>query len=170
MRGFQLWLNLPASEKMTPATYRDIPARDISGYTIGGADIMAIAGSLSINGQPLQGAVSGLQTDPALLDIVAGDSDVTLDLALPDGHTVMVYVYEGGVTIGTQGVGIQARQLARLARKGATRLHLAGGSRALLIAGKPLGEPIVHYGPFVMNSRAEIDQAIADYNAGRLTA
>ncbi|MCB1670493.1 MAG: pirin family protein [Gammaproteobacteria bacterium] len=168
MRGFQLWVNLPAAEKMTAASYRDIAAADIPAYNLDGVQIKAIAGTLQVNGKELTGAVQGNSTQPAYLDIHAGTEATELVAVIPESHTALIYVYEGKVAIGDQRTGIQARQLARLSPGQQLRLSLEAASRVLLIAGKPLGEPIVHYGPFVMNSRAEIEQAIADYNAGRL--
>jgi len=169
MRGFQLWVNLPAAEKMTPATYQDIPAAQIPAFELEGLRIKAIAGRLPVNGQEVAGAVTGRSTDPAYLDLASGDKPVELTVGVPDGHTVLLYVYEGSLRVGDAQTGIARRQLARLSRAGEVRFQLTAGSRALLIAGRPIGEPIVHYGPFVMNSRAEIEQAINDYNAGRLT-
>lgn len=169
MRGFQLWVNLPAAEKMTPATYQDIPAAQIPAYELDGLRIMAIAGRLPVNDREVVGAVTGRSTDPAYLDLTSGDQPVELTVGVPDGHTVLLYVYEGSLRVGDAQTGIVRRQLARLSRAGEVRFQLTTGSRALLIAGRPIGEPIVHYGPFVMNSRAEIEQAITDYNAGRLT-
>lgn len=170
MRGFQLWLNLPAAEKMTPATYSDIPAAEVPAYTLEDVTIKAIAGSVSINGHEIFGFVRDRNTDPAYLDISTDTAAAELHIAVPDGHTVLVYVYEGRVAIGERQTGIGAQQLARLSGAGEVQLQLDAESRALLIAGKPIGEPVVHYGPFVMNSREEIEQAISDYNSGRLVS
>ncbi|MEZ5489424.1 MAG: pirin family protein [Gammaproteobacteria bacterium] len=170
MRGFQLWLNLPAAEKMTPATYSDIPAAEIPAYMLDGVTIKAIAGSVSVNGHEIRGFVRDRSTDPTYLDIAADGPGADLHVAVPDGHTVLVYVYEGRAAIGERQTGISAQQLARLSGAGAVQLHMDAESRALLIAGKPIGEPVVHYGPFVMNSREEIEQAISDYNSGRLVS
>jgi len=168
MRGFQLWVNLPAAEKMTPATYDDIAAENIPLYSLPGMQIKAIAGSLGINNQVLNGAVVGRSSEPGYLDIQIGDDPQELNGDVPDGHTTLIYVYEGGVTLGRQ-TRVMARQMVRLSRIGTVQLTAEANSRLLLITGKPIGEPIVHYGPFVMNTRDEILQAIADYNAGRLT-
>ena len=170
MRGFQLWVNLPASEKMTPATYDDIPADNIPAYSLPGAQIKAIAGSLTVNGELLTGAVTDRTCEPAYLDIQSGEQPLELDIQVPDGQTALLYVYEGSICVGERKIRIATRQLARLSRTGAIGLTADSDSRLLLITGKPIGEPIVHYGPFVMNSREEIEQAIADYNAGRLAS
>jgi len=168
MRGFQLWVNLPASEKMTPAAYQDIAARDIPVYSLPGATIKAIAGNLSVNGERLEGVITDRSTEPAYLDVQAAANPVELSVQVPDGHTVLLYVYEGAVDAGASGTRISVRQLARFSKHGEVRLKADAESRFLLITGKPIGEPIVHYGPFVMNSREEIEQAIRDYNSGRL--
>jgi len=168
MRGFQLWVNLPAAEKMTPATYNDIAAENIPTYSLADAQVKAIAGSLIVNGETLTGAVTDRSSEPAYFDVQAGKSPLDLQIQVPEGHTVLLYVYEGDARVGEQHTKIAARQLARLSRTGELNVTADSGSRLLLITGKPIGEPIVHYGPFVMNSQQEIEQAIADYNAGRL--
>ena len=170
MRGFQLWVNLPSGEKMTPATYNDISADRIPSYLLSGAQIKAIAGQLAVNGKVLTGAVTECTTEPAYLDIQVAAEAVDLVADIPDGHTALVYVYEGAAKVGEQRIQVSTQQLARLSNSGELRLAAEGDSRLLLITGKPIGEPIVHYGPFVMNSREEIEQAIADYNAGRLVS
>jgi redox-sensitive bicupin YhaK (pirin superfamily) len=168
MRGFQLWLNLPAAEKMTPAAYEDITAQRIPVYRFERATIKAIAGNLSVNGQDLRGAVTGKATEPAFLDIEVGDRLAELDILIPDGFQALIYVYEGAIAVGTQQSRVVARQLARLSRNGKLDLQAEPGSRLLVLSGKPLGEPIVQYGPFVMNSREQIEQALSDFQHGRL--
>ena len=168
MRGFQLWVNLPAAEKMTPATYDDIAADHIPVYSLPGMQVKAIAGRLTVNNEVLTGAVNDRSSEPGYLDIQVGNDAVELEAQVPDGHTALVYVYEGGVAVGQQ-TRVTARQMARLSRNGSLQLTADANCSLLLITGKPIGEPIVHYGPFVMNTREEIEQAIADYNTGRLT-
>jgi redox-sensitive bicupin YhaK (pirin superfamily) len=169
MRGFQLWVNLPAAEKMTPATYDDIAADRIPVYSLPGMQVKAIAGRLTVNNKVLDGAVNDRSSEPGYLDIQVGNDALELSIQVPDGHTALVYVYEGGVAMGRQQTRVTARQMARLSRNGTVQLSADANSGVLLITGKPIGEPIVHYGPFVMNTREEIEQAIADYNTGRLT-
>ncbi|SDT94982.1 pirin family protein [Halopseudomonas salegens] len=173
MRGFQLWINLPAAEKMQPAHYQDLPADAVASGTLpGGGSVKVIAGTLNLSGKPLQGPIQGKSTEPLYLDLHL-NAEETLSLPLPTEHTAMLYVYEGDVRIdGSQGSTIlQPKQLGRLSQGNQLTLQ-AGvtGSRALLIAGKPIGEPIIQYGPFVMNSRQEIEQAIMDYQSGRLAS
>lgn len=167
MRGFQLWVNLPAAEKMTPATYNDIAAEVIPGYTLRNTRIKAIAGELHAEGTLLKGAVTGLSTDPAYLD-VEFTADDSLTLEVPEGYTALIYVYEGQSRIGDNDYLLSQGSLARLSRRGSVTLHGKPASRILVMAGKPIGEPIVHRGPFVMNSTEEIQQAIREYSEGRL--
>ena len=168
MRGFQLWLNLAAKDKMQPASYSDISAADIPVYKREGGYIKAIAGSL----EQLQGRVTKDVTAPIYLDIViesaANGAPYVESFDVPDGNTVMVYVYEGSAEV--NGTLVGKSRLARLSRQGgAVEIKTNGPARVLLISGKPIGEPIVHYGPFVMNTREEIEQALNDYRTGMLT-
>jgi redox-sensitive bicupin YhaK (pirin superfamily) len=91
-----------------------------------------------------------------------------LDVAVADGQTALIYVYEGEVAVGEQAFTLHAGQLARLTRSGALMLAASAGARLLVITGKPIGEPIVQRGPFVMNTAEEIHQAIRDYSDGKL--
>jgi len=163
MRGFQLWLNLAAKDKMQKASYQDIAAREIPVHEREGATIKAIAGSLV----SLQGRVQREVTEPVYLDINIADGQYSESFVVPDGNTVLIYVYEGEVSVG--GTVVSKSRLARLSRSGSVELQGSGPARLLLIAGKPLGEPIVSYGPFVMNTREEIEQALIDYRDGNLT-
>ncbi|MDP2141459.1 MAG: pirin family protein [Gammaproteobacteria bacterium] len=164
MRGFQLWLNLAAKDKMQPASYSDISAKDIPVYQREGGYIKAIAGSLD----NLQGHINKDVTEPIYLDIVIDKAPYAETFAVPDGNTVMVYVYEGSAEV--NGTVVAKSRLARLSRQGGSvEIKTTDAARVLLISGKPIGEPIVHYGPFVMNSREEIEQALSDYRNGTLT-
>lgn len=176
MRGFQLWVNLPAAEKMTPAEYSELAAADIPSYNVGGVEVKAIAGRLSLNGRAVDGALEqdkaadtehGRSTEPGYIDVFTPVSQA-LTVAIPEGHTALVYVYEGEVQTAEQRFSLQPGQLARLSRSGELELETAAGSRLLVITGKPIGEPIVQRGPFVMNTAAEIQQAIRDFSEGRL--
>ncbi len=167
MRGFQLWVNLPAAEKMTPATYKDLAADAIPATEIGGVRIKSIAGELAVAGQKVAGAVTGLSTDPGYLDIELADGQQT-EITIPDGYTTLVYVYEGAVFIADNAYPLSKGRMARLSKEGLLKLTANSDSKLLVITGKPIGEPIVHHGPFVMNSREEINQAVLDYTQGRL--
>ena len=168
MRGFQLWLNLPAAEKMSKAEYEDIRAATIPAYQLDKVHIKALAGTLTVNDQVLRGRVTGKSTDPGYLDMAFAES-ASLTVAVPDGYTALLYVYEGQLQVGDAGSKVRRQHLARLSRTGQVVLQAEAGTKALLLTGKPIAEPIVQYGPFVMNSEAEIRQAINDYNQGVLT-
>lgn len=169
MRGFQLWLNLPAAEKMTEAGYRDIQPEEIPEITFEGGKVKLIAGSMEIDGRPREGAVAGGSTQPIYADIhlTPGGS---LTLPVPASHNAMLYLYEGTASLGESALKASAANI--LADNGDQITLEAGeaGARLLLIAGKPIGEPVVQYGPFVMNTREEIEQTLRDYRDGRLTA
>lgn len=168
MRGFQLWLNLPAAEKMRPADYRDIPADEIPEVRTPSGRVRVIAGTFDSGESQTGGAVSRVHTDPIYLDVTI-DADGKFEARVPDSHNAFVYLYEGEGAIG--GETIPARSAALLS-DGNHLSVIAGadGARLLVLAGRPLGEPVVQYGPFVMNTREEIEQALADYRDGRLTA
>ena len=167
MRGFQLWVNLPGAEKMTPATYNDIDGETVPNYQIGEVSIKSIAGELSSQNHSLSGAVSGLSTDPGYLDL-AFKKDDELEIEVPSAYTSLIYVYEGSAFIGEGNKPITKGNLARLSRDGLLRIKANADSRVLVMTGKPIGEPIVQRGPFVMNSADEIHQAIRDYSEGVL--
>lgn len=168
MRGFQLWLNLPAAEKMKPAGYRDIQPEDIPLIQHSGADIRLIAGSLELGGEHHQGAVTGGATEPLYADLhLAPGAQLTLPVA---SHlNAMVYLFEGSAAIGEREVPVNA---AAVLAEGDGVTVAAGpqGARLLLLGGRPIGEPVVQYGPFVMNTREEIEQTLRDYQSGQLTA
>ena len=168
MRGFQLWVNLAAADKMQPPSYSDIAAADIPVYERPGATIKAIAGSVEGSHGRLQGRVIREKTEPIYLDIAVAQGSYAESFSVPDGWTVLVYVYEGQADIA--GTLVSTSRMARLSTEGAVTIAADAPARILLIAGKPLKEPIVHYGPFVMNSREEIEQALADYRSGNFTA
>jgi redox-sensitive bicupin YhaK (pirin superfamily) len=170
MRGFQLWINLPAREKMKPAAYRDIPAAEIPAVALGGGEVRVIAGTLEQDGMQTRGPIQGLSTQPLYFDLrLPAGADVTLPT--PAGHNTFLYAYEGDAVVGS---GDEARPLphraAGLLTPGESVRVLAGsqGVRALLLSGKPIGEPVVQYGPFVMNTAEEIQQAVIDYQRGQL--
>jgi quercetin 2,3-dioxygenase len=163
MWGFQLWVNLPARSKMTAPRYQDIPASSIPEVsTEEGVTIRIIAGEA----QGRLGPVEGIATSPLYLDlrIPAGRSYEHL---VPPEHNALAYVYEGAGEVG--GERIEAGELAVLSRDGAEVVRLAASDRpmrVLLLGAKPLEEPVSRYGPFVMNTRAEIEQAFEDYRQG----
>ncbi len=168
MRGFQLWLNLPAADKMKPAAYQDLEPDLIPSVEVPGGTVAVVAGVLvAADGGTARGPISGGATQPLYLD-VALEPGATLSVATPPGHTVLAYVFEGAAVIAGQAV--PKGTLARLTDGDTLSLSAAAATtRVLVIGGRPLGEPVAHYGPFVMNTGAEIQQAVRDFQAGRLT-
>jgi len=167
MRGFQLWLNLAAQDKMQPASYRDVPAADIPVLPRPSGHIKAIAGEVQGSLGSVRGHITRPMTQPLYLDIVVDEGSYSESFAVPEGDTVLVYVYEGSARVG--GTPVEKSRMVRLSRQGAVQIEVGGPAKLLLIAGRPLREPIVHYGPFVMNTREEIEQALTDYRNGTLT-
>jgi quercetin 2,3-dioxygenase len=165
MRGFQLWINLPAAEKMKPASYRDIGAAEIPVVPLAnGGSVKVIAGTIDVDGQRHPGPIQALATDPLYLDVRL-PSDATFEQAIRADYTVFVYPYEGRILIGDS--HLDARNAGVLGPGDRIVVRaFAQEARFLLLAGKPLREPIVQYGPFVMNSRQEIEQAIRDFQSG----
>ena len=164
MWGFQLWVNLPRANKMIPPRYQDIAPEAIPEVKIGAATVRVVAGGLA----GTRGPVEGIATAPLMLDarLPAGER---VHLDIPRDHNAFVYVFEGEALLGDQGTSVPRGHAAVLG-EGDALDAIAGdkGARFLLLAGKPLNEPVARYGPFVMSSEGEIRQAILDYQAGRL--
>ncbi|MBS8240378.1 pirin family protein [Marinobacter lipolyticus] len=172
MRGFQLWLNLPAAEKMKPAGYCDLQPEDIPEFTLDGAVVKLIAGEVRIDGRDLAGAVTGGSTRPLYMDIQL-TAEAAVSLPVDQALNGMLYLYEGSAALrqGAQTQPLAAASASVLGDGDEIRLEAgSSGARLLLIAGRPINEPVVQYGPFVMNSREEIEQTLRDYRDGRLTA
>ncbi|MCJ7557475.1 MAG: pirin family protein [Gammaproteobacteria bacterium] len=169
MRGFQLWINLPASKKMCEPTYREFAADEIPrvGLT-GNGWIKVIAGKVTHAGQITEGPVRGVATDPVYLDI-ALDQGQQLALPLPSGHNALIYVYQGSVSVAGQSLPSQHAGLLSDGDEVTLETGADPSTRLLLMAARPIGEPIVQHGPFVMNTYDEIRQAIRDFQTGRLT-
>ena len=165
MEGFQLWLNLPAKDKLCPPWYRDIARAEIPEWRGGGAVVRVIAG----NSHGSAGAVQREATAVLYLDVHL-DAGAAFEQALAPEHNAFVYVYRGALDVGGQAV--PSGRMAVLANRGdGVRLVAGNGSaKALLIAGRPLNEPIAQHGPFVMNTQAELRQAVDDFRAGRLVS
>jgi len=159
MRGFQLWINLPAKDKMKPASYRDLQASDIPEVKLASdGKVRVIAGEYAGKRAP----VAPGATDATYFDVHL-PAGAEFKHAVTDGYNAFAYVYEGELA------GIPAHSAAVFSAKGAVQVKAgAQGARFLLLAGRPLGEPVVQYGPFVMNTREEIEQAIRDYQNGTL--
>ena len=165
MEGFQLWLNLPAKDKMSAPWYRDFSAPELPRFTTdAGVDAIVIAGE----SHGVSGAVTRAGTAPLYLDLHL-PAGATFVQPLPAEHNAFLYVYRGALKVGGEAVPVRTMAiLANTADSDGVVIEASGDTRALLIAGRPLGEPIAQYGPFVMNTEQEIYQAVADYRAGRL--
>ncbi len=167
MEGFQLWLNLPGRDKMCAPWYRDFASAELPRFTTAaGADVTVIAGE----SHGVAGAVTREATAPLYLDIhlPAGSRFAQ---ALPAAHNAFVYVYRGAVKLGDDAVPVQRMAiLANDAQADGVVIEATEDAKLLLIAGRPLNEPIAQYGPFVMNTEQEIYQALSDFREGRLAA
>jgi len=162
MRGFQLWINLPASEKMSDPAYQEFSAAAIPEVTQDGARVRVLAGVF--NGT--RGVIEDPSTDVLYLD-VALPVHATFSLPLDAARHAFIYVFEGSARLA--GDELAKHTLAVLGSGDMVEITAgAEGARFILVAGRPIGEPVVQYGPFVMNTREEIEQAMADYRDGKL--
>jgi redox-sensitive bicupin YhaK (pirin superfamily) len=163
MRGFQLWINLPAKEKMKPAGYRDIQPDEIPTALFSDGKIKVVAGTYESTRGPVQGG----STDPVYWDVQLNPGK-TFSAGIAETHSAYVYPFEGSVEIADR--VLKTHQGGVLGSGDAVEIKAGpDGARFLVLAAKPIGEPIVQYGPFVMNTRQEIEQAIRDYQTGELT-
>jgi len=165
MEGFQLWLNLHSSEKMQRPWYRDFQNAQLPQFeTAEGVAVTVIAGA----SHGVQGAVSREITQPVYLDVHMPQG-VRFEQTLPPGHNAFIYVYRGEVSISGQVVPVQRMAILKnTPQTDGVVIEASADTRLILVAGQPLKEPIVQYGPFVMNSKEEIYQALADFRDGRL--
>jgi len=165
MWGFQLWVNLPAALKMQPPRYQEFPPEAIPTVeSAGGGRVRVVTGESA----GVAGAVSGIATTPLYLD-VALPAGAAFEQAVPAGHSACVYVFEGHALVGDARAPVDAGHLAVLEGGDAAGVTAGdAGVRFLLLAARPLGEPVARYGPFVMNTKREIQQALADYRNGTL--
>lgn len=162
MRGFQLWINLPAAEKMSDPAYQEYPAEAFPVIEGPGRRVKLLIGEHAGRRSPVQDP----HTQVSYLDLSLAPGAASA-LPVDPGHNAFVYLFEGGVELG--GVSLRPHELAVLGEGDEVALQAsAAGARLLLVAGRALGEPVVQYGPFVMNTREQILQAFEDYNAGRL--
>ncbi|HEY0332368.1 MAG TPA: pirin family protein [Stenotrophomonas sp.] len=166
MRGFQLWVNLPARDKMSEPKYQEFAAERIPVTTPApGVTVKVIAGQVG----DVVGPIVQPATDPVYLDIELAPG-ARWQYALPDGHNVFAYAFEGTATVGegADARALESQQLAVLG--GGSALHLGAGeqgARLILVAGRPLREPVMRHGPFVMNTKQELMQAFVDFQEGR---
>ena len=167
MEGFQLWLNLPSQNKLCTPGYRDIQSDDIPEVTTGNDVLVRVIAGAS---HGVEGAVQREHTHPIYLDLQFPPTNDTLfEQTLPRTHNAFVYVYRGRLEVvhGDQATAVPIQRMAILSNEGdGVVLRAQANTRAILIAGQPLGEPIAQYGPFVMNTREELVQAVDDFRAG----
>ncbi len=169
MWGFQLWVNLPAKDKMTEPRYQDIQPEEIPEVTLeDGVVVRVLAGTV----EGVRGPIQGGFTAPELLDVRL-EPDREFFHVLPAGHNAFVYPYEGSIAVygpDQTTTVVERSHAVVLDRDGeAVRFASHGGpARALVVAGRPIGEPVARYGPFVMNTRSELEQAFLDYRRGTL--
>ena len=166
MRGFQLWVNLPARDKMSEPKYQEFPAERIPVTTpAAGVSVKVIAGRVG----DTVGPIVQPATDPLYLDIELA-ANVAWEYALPEGHNLFAYVFEGAATVGEgdEARALEAQQLGVIGGGDVLQLRAGDqGARLILVAGRPLREPVTRHGPFVMNTKQEIMQAFVDYQEGR---
>jgi redox-sensitive bicupin YhaK (pirin superfamily) len=169
MEGFQLWLNLPGRDKLCEPWYRDIPEAELPRVQLPGVEVTVMAGEYRGLGHSLAGAVQRAATQVHYLDIRL-EPDATFEAELAPELNAFVYTARGEVSVGD--TRVPPLRMAVLANpSGSDGVALTAGpqgARLLLVAGKPLNEPIAQYGPFVMNTEAELRQAVNDFNSGRL--
>jgi redox-sensitive bicupin YhaK (pirin superfamily) len=175
MAGFQLWVNLAAADKMTAPAYRDIAPAAVPEFTNeAGVKVRVIAGA----SRGTAGAVTRPTTEPVVLDLALPAGSV-FDAELPPGHNAFAYVFGASpVDIGAATVTrVEPERMAILGNEGnsegvrlAVPADAGGPAHVLLVAGRPLGEPIAQYGPFVMNTTAELQRAVQDFQRGTLAA
>ena len=161
--GFQLWLNLPAKDKMCAPSYKDVQAGEIPKVDLGGgAEARVLAGRVG----EVVGPIAARDTDPMYIDLVLPEG-TSATLPIPKGHAAFLYPFEGSLTVGP-GRALGRGELGVLTDGDEVRVAAHGGpARALLVAGKPIGEPVAQHGPFVMNTVEELQQAVEDLHAGR---
>jgi redox-sensitive bicupin YhaK (pirin superfamily) len=161
MWGFQLWVNLPAKDKMIEPRYQEFAPEAIPEVVVDGVRVRVIAGCVG----DVEGPVRAVATEPVYLD-VALPANAAFDVQLPTGHAAFAYVFEGAVEIG--GKRVARGELAVLGAGDVARLRTGDeAGRLIVVAGRPLGEPVAKYGPFVMNTQQQIREAVADFQAGR---
>ncbi len=163
LHGFQLWLNLPAAEKLKPSAYQDIQREDIPEILTGNGSVLrVIAGNIDIDGKAASGPMSGLTTEPVIID-AALPANSELKLAIPSSHRTLVYAFGGDFE------QIPYSHMGFYGQGGSLQLSTNGEpARALILAGNPIKEPIIQHEPFFMNTVEEIHQAINDYQTGAL--
>lgn len=168
MRGFQLWINLPADEKMKPAAYQNIEPEQVPEIEPEpGVHIKLIAGKVEAQGSTITGPIQAESTNPLYLDLTL-QAGISFSCPVEKEHNALVYLFEGSARLNGQTLSLES---AFVLTQGEVITIAADAepARMLVLAGKPLNEPVAQYGPFVMNTMDEVEQAIQDYRSGRLT-
>ena len=166
MRGFQIWLNLPRAEKMKPASYQNFSAEQLPNISLlESGQIVLIAGTLTIDGETYTSPVQAHVTQPLIADIDLSPHG-EIHIPIPAGMNALLFLFEGEIEIDDHTLLFDQTAILSDGDMVHLKADILGG-RVMLLAGKPLHEPIVQYGPFVMNTIEEIQQAIDDYNSGQ---
>ncbi|EAT13838.1 pirin family protein [Bermanella marisrubri] len=165
MHGFQLWINLNSRNKMQPAEYRDVPKNEIKHVEIRRGMVHVIAGEWQLQGQTINGPLDRLEGNSHIIDIEL-EAGAEFQHEIEKGHHLVVAVYDGELMADKP---IKTHQMALFNDDGRLELTTDSGAKALILHGVPNKEPIANYGPFVMNTPEEIEQAIQDYQSGTLT-
>jgi redox-sensitive bicupin YhaK (pirin superfamily) len=161
LRALQLWINLPARDKMDEPGYQDVQSDGLPGFERGGVSGRVLVGTAFGVASPIPGGA----TDLLFLDLVL-EAGAAIGIPLPSAHAAVAYVVDGAIQLGGQVV--PALDLAILSPGDRITVAADGPSRLVILAAEPIGEPVARHGPFVMNTQAEIRQAFADFQAGRL--
>ncbi|MEH6545644.1 MAG: pirin family protein [Sneathiella sp.] len=163
MSGFQLWVNLPAKDKLCTPRYQNVEPEDVPFAKIENGEVRVLAGEVEGLKGTVRGPVTDVSVDPVYIDInlQAGASYVH---SIEAGHTAFVYVFEGSAKVA--GMTVEKHHLAILTDGDRVQLSSGKGGRMILVAGRPIGEPVARYGPFVMNTFEEIQQAVQDFQTG----
>lgn len=165
MHGFQLWLNLPAKDKMKTPEWQDVQAEQLPWQPLNNAEIKQIAGDSNIDGQTISGPLRHLPASATVADLRL-ISGANLNLQSGTDRTTLLYVYEGDISLNDQPV--TERQIIKVTHEDNVTVSATDSAGLLLLSGIPIQEPVAHYGPFVMNTQEEIDQAVRDYQEGKL--
>lgn len=171
MRGFQLWINLPAKEKMQVASYQDVKPEETPIMSLAkGGTVKIIAGNTEIEGKPISGPIQDISTKALIVDVRL-PAGASIKLPINPDHNAFIYPFEGKVSIGSdENKRVLESQAAGILSLGdSIEIYAENQATAfLLLTAHPIKEPIVQYGPFVMNTTEEIEQAIYDYKTGQL--
>ncbi len=164
MWGFQLWVNLPAAQKMKAPHYQDIEPGDVP--VVEGADgsrIRVLAGTFG----GATGPVRGVPVDPLYLDVELAHANMAVEVPITAGHSAFAYVFKGSARLGQDRSRLARGELAILGDGEGLTVSTDDATRLILVAGRPINEPVARYGPFVMNTPQEIRQAFDDFQSGR---